>query len=118
MIWSYGIGKEFFSDTPAGATQRTGAWVESMELALRMRNLEALVNRPPVDDPICFGSTDCTSIQALAGDNAGGSFGNPYNERPIKAFKSAFNAVFTGCARRCARSNFRFCKKYLNLALS
>ncbi len=96
MIWAYGIGKDFFSDTPAAATHRTGAWIEAMELALRMRNLEALVNRPPVDDPICFGSSECTSIEALASDNAGGSFGNPYNERPIKAFKSAFRNLSGG----------------------
>ncbi|WP_127716620.1 TadE/TadG family type IV pilus assembly protein [Halobacteriovorax sp. HLS] len=96
MIWAYGIKKDFFTDTPSAAGHRTGAWIQAIELGLRMRNLEAIVNRPPVDEPICYGASGCTSYGQLAGDNAGGPFGNPYNERPIKAFRSAFRNLSGG----------------------
>jgi len=96
MIWAYGIKKDFFNDTPSAASHRTGAWVQAIELGLRMRNLEAIVNRPPTDNPICYGSTSCTPIAQLASENAGGPFGNPYNERPIKAFQSAFRNISGG----------------------
>ncbi|OUR96222.1 hypothetical protein A9Q84_07645 [Halobacteriovorax marinus] len=95
MIWAYGIKKDFFNDTPSAASHRTGAWIQAIELGLRMRNLEALVNRPPLDDPICFNSNSCTRIGLLTSDIVG-QFGNPYNERPIKAFKSAFRNLSGG----------------------
>ena len=92
MIWAYGIKKEFFNDTPTAAGHRTGAWVQAIELGLRMRNLEAIVNRPPVNDPICFAGSGCTTYGQLAQDQAT----NPYNERPIKAFRSAFRNLSGG----------------------
>jgi hypothetical protein len=96
MIWAYGIKKDFFTDTPGVAGHRTGAWIQAIELGLRMRNLESIVNRPPLDKPICYGDTTCTTFNQLANDNAGGIFGNPFNERPIKAFRSAFKNLSGG----------------------
>ena len=96
MIWAYGIKKDFFSDTPSAAGHRVGAWIQAIELGLRMRNLETLVNRPPIDKPICYGDSVCKTFSQLAADNAGGPFGNPYNERPIKAFRSAFKNISGG----------------------
>jgi hypothetical protein len=92
MIWAYGIKKDFFNDTPTAAGHRTGAWIQAVELGLRMRNLETIVNRPPVDDPICFTGSGCTTYGQLAQDAAT----NPYNERPIKAFRSAFRNLSGG----------------------
>jgi len=54
-IWAYGTKNNNF---PAGvqiAAHRPGAWTKAIELAFRMRNLEMIVNRPPVSEPICAG---------------------------------------------------------------
>lgn len=78
--WTYGTGEKVIN-TPVVAINRTGAWIQSLELAFRMRNLENIVNRPPVATPICLGGVNCTSIFSLSDPVA--------DERPIKAFWAA-----------------------------
>ncbi|MBT6326799.1 MAG: Tad domain-containing protein, partial [Bdellovibrionales bacterium] len=95
MIWAYGAGgteSGMQSDAPKIAADRMGAWPKSLEIALRMRNLEYIVNRPPVDQPICMGGSSCKTVQALASDASG----TPLNERPVKAFMSAYRNLSGG----------------------
>ena len=51
MLWAYGTesAATFGTSTMPIAGHRRGAWTESMELAIRMRNLEKLVNEPPAE---------------------------------------------------------------------
>lgn len=84
--WAFSSGIAPIPDAPQIAADRPGAWLESIELSFRMRNLEMIVNRPPVSD------MTIESIQALA--NQSDSIG--LNERPIKAFMSAFRNLSGG----------------------
>jgi hypothetical protein len=86
--WAYGTKSVTFSDIPLTAADRVGAWTQSFELALRMRNLESIVNRPPVDRPICFpgAGVPCESVESLSASSGR----LQKNERPIKAFMAAF----------------------------
>ncbi|MBK22398.1 MAG: hypothetical protein CME70_00210 [Halobacteriovorax sp.] len=92
LLWAYGTGEAgglSFEDMPLIASSRVGAWIKAMELGLRMRNLEAHVNRPPVSEGICFSCGDGMAISNL----------NPIyaaNERPIKAFWSALRNLGGG----------------------
>lgn len=87
MLWAYGLGNtggttgtipENFQSIPEFAPQRPGAWVSAMELALRIRNLEAFMNTPPYE------SVTASSLGAIEQED------HPKNERTIKAFLSAF----------------------------
>jgi hypothetical protein len=87
LAWAYSSGIREIPGTPLVATNRVGAWPQALELAMRIRNLEMIVNRPAITDPI-----DYTMVQTLA--NEGTQFG--LNERPIKAFLSAFRNMSGG----------------------
>lgn len=87
LLWAYGTGTAgglSFEDMPLIASSRIGAWIKAMEMGLRMRNLEAQMNRPPVTEGLDF-----SSANALAGNFPG-------NERPLKAFMSAFRNLGGG----------------------
>ncbi|MBT3235507.1 MAG: Tad domain-containing protein [Bdellovibrionales bacterium] len=87
MAWAFGIGNNpIFNGAPEIAAHRLGAWPQSFELALRIRNLEMIVNRPPVKQPICSQGSGCIKSGQL--DNESTTL--PLNERPIKAFWSAY----------------------------
>ncbi|MCF8057649.1 MAG: hypothetical protein K9K67_00020 [Bacteriovoracaceae bacterium] len=107
MLWTYGTGNaNLFPGVPEIAPSRIGAWVQSLELALRMRNLEAIVNTPAINRPICRnpGNTngvDCVSIEDIMND--GSSL--PFNERPTKAFWSAFRNLSGGAFKENNESN-------------
>lgn len=90
LLWAYGIGSSTFSDLPAVAAHRVGAWIEALEIGFRIRNLEALVNRPPITDGICMGGC-ANDINTLKSE-----FELPYNERPIKALISAYRNLGGG----------------------
>lgn len=96
MLWTYGTGNaNMMPGVPEIAPTRIGAWVQSLEIALRMRNLEAIVNTPPLDLPICrnaTGGTPCVSIEDLMND--GSSL--PFQERSVKAFWSAYRNLSGG----------------------
>jgi len=82
LMWTYGTEK----DIPGGSTiaiDRPGAWVQSMELALRVRNMEHLVNSPPIPKICNGGAGGCTNPTNLA--NTGRT---PYFERSIRAYES------------------------------
>lgn len=98
MTWAYGTGsKTLFKDMPQIAASRVGAFPQSLEIALRIRNLEYLVNRPPVQGPICFSSSRTSCSQTVDGSLASQSFDHyPWNERPIKAFMTAYKNLGGG----------------------
>lgn len=86
LSWAYSSGIKEVPGAPLIATNRVGAWPEALELGMRMRNLEMIVNRPPVAD------MNYMNIRAL------GSVGTEIglNERPVKAFMSAFRNIGGG----------------------
>ncbi|TNE96552.1 MAG: hypothetical protein EP326_13175 [Deltaproteobacteria bacterium] len=92
LLWAYGTGSSSFSDLPAVAAHRIGAWIEALEIGFRMRNLESIVNRPPVDGQMCMGGAGCTDVNTLQSEFTR----LPYNERPIKALISAYRNLGGG----------------------
>ena len=84
--WAYSTGVDL-PGAPLIAGGRIGAWPQAMELALRMRNLEMILNRPPVTDGI-----NASKVQELV--NVGALYG--YNERPLKAYYSAIRNLSGG----------------------
>lgn len=95
LLWAYGTGTKSVPGAPQIAAERTGAWIEALELGLRMRNLEMIVNRPAVSRPICIVGTNCTTVDTLDSEVQN----IPLNERPIKAFWSAYRNL-SGGARK------------------
>lgn len=98
ILWTFGVGREAdpFQGIPLVLGQRPGAWPQALELSFRMRNLEAIVNRSPLELPICpdqyTGDQECIPISSpelVYGDV-------PMNERPMKAFMSAYRNLSGG----------------------
>ena len=100
-LWAYGGGSAntstLFENAPVIAAQRTGAWTEAIELALRIRNLERLVNQPPQPSPVCASGGSCP-IQISSLEQADQSL-PAFNERTIKAFWSAYRNLGTNDGR-------------------
>ncbi|EQC45323.1 Tad domain-containing protein [Bacteriovorax sp. Seq25_V] len=92
MSYAFSTGTQAMSDVPIVAGNKIGAWIKATELALRMRNLEMITNRPPVDE-ICQDGC-ANSLNRLVSDDE--SFGFPINERPAKAFQAAFKSLGGG----------------------
>ena len=95
LLWTYGKGgpNSGFQDAPQLLAHRPGAWPQAFEYGLRMRNLEYIVNRPPVEQGICMSSgSNCIALDELI--SAGGN--TPLNERPIAAFQTAFRNLGGG----------------------
>tara|TARA_R110000868_G_scaffold242909_5_gene498573 strand:- start:5518 stop:8202 length:2685 start_codon:yes stop_codon:yes gene_type:complete len=82
LIWTYGTGANITtSDLPALTNGRLGAWPAAFLLGARVRTLEAMVNRPPVEE-ICLGNC-ATPLGNLDVNFVA-------NERPIKAFMAGY----------------------------
>ena len=95
LMWTFGKGgtNNGFQDAPNLLSHRPGAWPQTLEYAIRMRNLEFIVNRPPVEEGICISEgSNCISLSELI--STGGS--SPVNERPIAAFNSAYRNLGGG----------------------
>lgn len=86
LTWAYGSGTDTMPEAPLVATNRPGAWPEALELAFRIRNLEMIMNRPPVNE------ITLDNVQSFQGqaDEIG------FNERPMKAFWSAYRNLGGG----------------------
>lgn len=94
-MWAYNIptndqSSNVFADAPQISADRPGAWPKAMELAIRIRSLENAVNRRPVP-PICSSPGDgmpgCQTVTTLESEKHYG------NERPVKAFWSAYRNI-------------------------
>ena len=98
LTWTYGNGDGNSIGTELDLmSDRVGVWPKAVELGLRMRNLEAIVNRPPITEGICRNKSSSTpgckkSITELLSE-AGNT---PINERPINAFMSAYRNLGGG----------------------
>jgi len=95
MIWAYGAGGGKGGVSNAGfeiAGDRVGVFPRAIELAIRVRNLEMLLNRPPESNPICKRGSGCTDVDTLS--QVQGNM--PLNERPAKAFMSAWRNLSGG----------------------
>jgi hypothetical protein len=86
LSWAYSSGIKEIVGAPLIATNRAGAWPESLELAMRMRNLEMIMNRPPVESI----TQDTVNNLSSSGREIG------LNERPVKAFMSAYRNLGGG----------------------
>ena len=84
LTWAYGTGNAIFASAPQIASDRMGAWSRNIELAMRMRNLEMVVNRAPIENGICVSGSSCTPANSLESEGADINL----NERPLKAFWS------------------------------
>lgn len=105
IMWTYGIGKPgILPGVPQIASTRIGAWVEAIEIGMRMRNLEYIMNRAPQTSPVCIDPTvndgNCVNIENFSND------GNPlpYNERIVKAFFSAYRNLSGGASKEGGNS--------------
>lgn len=92
LTWAYGSGLQDMPEAPLVATNRPGAWPQALELAFRIRNLEMIVNRPPVAD---ISRQNIDQFQGQAQEIG-------LNERPIKAFWSAYRNLGGGTYKDCA----------------
>lgn len=92
MNYAYSTRKQSLTDVPIVAAYRTGAWMEATELALRMRNLEMIVNRPPTGS-ICAQGCETSATEL---NSVNGSYGYAINERPLKAFIAAQKSLGGG----------------------
>lgn len=86
LTWAYGSGKDDMPEAPLIATNRPGAWPQALELAMRMRNLEMIVNRPAIP------SITRQTVSELQNQNSNIGI----NERPLKAFWSAYRNLSGG----------------------
>ena len=94
--WAYNVLGQSFDDSlsgrgPAILADRQGAWPKAVELAIRIRNLEYIMNRPAQTQGVCNdgstsgGLTSCnSSITSIMQERKMG------NERIVKAFYSGF----------------------------
>ena len=92
--WAYNvfsnssIDETLVGQGPAILANRQGAWPRAVELAMRMRNLELAVNRPPFSEGVCMqrgGKTNCGKmITDVSNEPMLG------NERMVKAFYSGY----------------------------
>jgi len=92
LTWAYGSGIGDMPEAPLVVTNRPGAWPEALELAMRIRNLEMIVNRPAVAD---IQRKTIGDLQMGAGREIG------FNERPLKAFWSAYKNLGGGVYKDC-----------------
>ena len=92
--WTYNVLSNGMDDSltgrgPAILSDRQGAWPKAVELAMRIRNLEYVMNRPAETGKICINGsadgTNCTkSITEIEQERKLG------NERIVKAFYSGY----------------------------
>ncbi|MCO4755016.1 MAG: hypothetical protein KC478_11085 [Bacteriovoracaceae bacterium] len=91
FIWAYNVVgvpelMDFTEDAPEVAADRMGAFPDAFNLALRIRSLEAQVNKSPYER-VCAGNAPGCSQDI---NNIVSSEQSPANERVYKAFYSAF----------------------------
>lgn len=96
-MWAYNVksnsANTFASNGPAIMGDRQGAWPRAIELALRIRNLEKVVNREPENKGICVNPGTSSAINCSAGIDTYSSQAKMGNERIVKAFYSGFRNI-------------------------
>jgi hypothetical protein len=95
MLWAYGTAQNrIFTDVPQIASSRPGAWISAIELAIRIRNVEMIMNMYPQDRPICNNANagNCTTMDTLLSQSSS----LPLHERTIKAYFAGFRNLSGG----------------------
>ncbi|HXH31438.1 MAG TPA: Tad domain-containing protein [Bacteriovoracaceae bacterium] len=99
--WTYNVlsttaDESIKGRAPAILSDRQGAWPKAVELAMRIRNLEFAMNRPPLTGGVCSNSSGTanipcsTSITDIMAENKLG------NERIVKAYYSGYRNIGNG----------------------
>lgn len=106
MLWAYGTETaNLFPGIPEIAANRPGSWIQALEISLRMRNLEHIVNTPPIDSFTCIDPslTDGACGNAISSLTSSGN-ALPFNERFVKSFFSAYRNLSGGTHKSGAAS--------------
>ncbi len=90
--WTYNVlsssmDQSMAGNGPAILSDRQGAWPRAVELALRIRNLEYVMNRPAISNVCASGSSNLTNCSQGIASLDPKILGN---ERIVKAFYSGF----------------------------
>jgi len=108
LSWAYGAGDGLdMPEAPLIATNRPGAWPQALELAFRIRNLEMIVNRPPVAN---MSRQNITQLYGQATDIG-------LNERPMKSFWSAYRNLGGGAYKDVVSGNCKGASEELSCNL-
>jgi Putative Flp pilus-assembly TadE/G-like len=96
-MWAYNVltinGSVFAQQGPAIMADRQGAWPQAVELALRIRNLERIVNRETRDGSVCISPGASSKISCQTAIDQVSNEGFMGNERLVKAFYSGFRNI-------------------------
>lgn len=91
-MWAFSVGHgndDLANNAPQLLSDRPGAYTKAFELAVRIRNLESLVNEAPLTTGIC--SDPAQAAKSCSHNiNQIASSGSPHSERSVKAFYSAY----------------------------
>jgi hypothetical protein len=91
LAWAYGDGHPLIYLPPILAATRPGAWMRAVDISMRMRNLEMIVNSPPIKTPIMKNNVDeITEVSSGESSTIG------LHERTYKAFWSAYRNLGGG----------------------
>jgi hypothetical protein len=95
VAWAYNVISNPGANTMASQglaviTDKQGAWPKAVELAIRMRNLEYVVNREPESGGVCFASPTHAGIRCGKRINEIESESKLGNERIVKAFYAGY----------------------------
>lgn len=99
MLWAYGTAENaIFTDVPQIASSRPGAWISAIELAIRIRNVEMMMNIYPNARPICANPAagNCDPIQSIEASSSD----LPLNERMVKSFYAGYRNLSGGNTKR------------------
>lgn len=97
ISWIYGSGIKEIPGAPLVVANRPGAWPQALELAMRIRNLEMIMNRPPIATGISV--NDLNALPQQAPELA-------FNERPYKAYMSALRNLSGGKYKEEGKDEF------------
>lgn len=100
LTWAYNIlpigggADPLTGQGPAILTNRQGAWPRAVELAMRIRNLEKMVNRESKPgESICINPGESSDINCSTQVDSLSSLGYAGNERLVKAFYSGYRNI-------------------------
>lgn len=98
--WTYGLSRNdvpIAPGTPQIALDRDGAFPRALEAAIRIRNLERIINEPPknnvssnANSALC-NTIGCTDLASLEAQSSNGQA--PIHERTSKAFWAGFRTL-------------------------
>lgn len=75
---------------PAILSDRQGAWPRAVELAMRIRNLEYVMNRPAITEGVCIGPGNSSTFECARSIDEVSQEQRLGNERFVKAFYSGY----------------------------